>query len=61
MFDRDDLEPIKKSQKLRDLEGLSLVELGDYIVQLKQEIIRTEEMISRKTAHQHQASTLFKS
>lgn len=61
MFDRDDLEPIKKSQKPRDLEGLSLVELGDYIIQLKQEIIRTEEMISRKTAHQHQASTLFKS
>lgn len=58
MFDDDETPKIK--QDIVNLEPLSLNELDNYIVELKQEIIRTEEEIKRKKSHMDAASSIFK-
>ncbi len=59
MFD-DDLDPQKKKKTLKKLDSLSLDELRDYIAELKEEIIRAEGEIARKSTHMSAAAALFK-
>ena len=58
MFD-DDLEPQKQLENIKNLEPMSLDELQNYIQEMKDEIIRTEEEIKRKKAHMDAASSVF--
>ncbi len=58
MFDEED-KPIK--QNFVNLEPLSLNELEKYIVELNQEIDRTQDEIKRKKSHMDAASSIFKS
>ncbi len=57
MFDEED-KPIK--QNFINLEPLSLNELEKYIVELNQEINRTQDEIKRKKHHMDAASSIFK-
>ncbi len=59
MFD-DDLEPVNKAPKVKNLEPMSVDELENYILQLKAEILRTENEIGRKKAVMEAASSVFK-
>jgi uncharacterized small protein (DUF1192 family) len=59
MFD-DDLEPVNKAPKVKNLEPMSVDELESYILQLKAEILRTENEIGRKKAVMEAASSVFK-
>ncbi len=60
MFD-DDLDPIKKKPKKKDLESMSVSELEEYVSEMTDEIIRAEADITKKKAHQKAVSSLFKS
>lgn len=57
MFDEED-KPIK--QNFVNLEPLSLNELEKYIIELNQEIVRTQDEIKRKKNHMDAASSIFK-
>ena len=46
-MDTDDLEPVKKSEKV-DFDTLSVEELKEYIEELKTEIIKAENFIQSK-------------
>ncbi len=59
MFDSE-LEPQKKTQKLRNLEPLSVDELTAYVEEMKAEIKRTEAEIVKKKAYANAASSFFK-
>lgn len=59
MFD-DELEPQKQLTAPKNLEPLSLDELANYIAELKQEIMRTEDEVKRKKIHMDAASSVFK-
>lgn len=59
MFD-DEIDPRTKKRTLKSLDKLSIDELQDYIVSLKEEIVRTEGEIARKAAHAAAASSFFK-
>ena len=59
MFD-DDLDPKKKSAKLKNLEPLSVDELLEYVETLKAEITRAEADIAKKKAYSKAASSFFK-
>lgn len=59
MFD-DEPAPLKKPQKIKDLERLSIDELYDYIKELKEEIVRVEADIEKKKAKMAAASSFFK-
>jgi uncharacterized small protein (DUF1192 family) len=56
----DDLEPQKKKKVLKKLDSLSLDELRDYIAEMKEEILRAEGEIARKSSHMSAAAALFK-
>ncbi len=56
----DDLDPKKKPQKLKNLEPMSVDELGHYVEALKAEIVRTEAEIAKKKAYASAASSFFK-
>lgn len=58
MFDDEDVPKIKTD--IVNLEPLSIDELEKYIVELKNEIVRTEEEIKRKQSHMDAASSIFK-
>ena len=58
MFDEEEFG--KKPVGPKDLEPLSLDELGDYIADLKAEIARSEGEIERKKAHMNAAASVFK-
>jgi len=60
MFD-DDLPKPKTSAFPRNLEGMSISELQDYIEGLKGEIEKVEQDISNKKASQDVAASIFKS
>ena len=60
MFD-DDLDPIKKKPKQKDLEPMSVSELEEYVLEMQGEIVRVEADITKKKAHQEAVSSLFKS
>lgn len=58
LFD-DDIPNTPKGQP-KNLEPMSVSELEDYINDLKSEIIRVEEDIKKKKAHQDAAASVFK-
>jgi len=58
MFDDEDAQRIKTD--IINLEPLSIDELDKYIVELKDEITRTQDEIKRKKAHMDAASSVFK-
>ena len=59
MFD-DDLPKKKTEDFPRNLERLSVSELQEYIEELKGEIRRVENEISKKKASEEAASSFFK-
>ena len=59
MFD-DELPKPKTSKFPRNLENMSVSELGDYIDELKAEIGKAEADIDKKKASQDAASSIFK-
>lgn len=59
MFD-DDLDPKKKTAKLKNLEPMSVDELAAYIEDLKAEIVRVETDMAKKKAYNSAASSFFK-
>ena len=60
MFDDDRPSP-KDVTFPRNMESMSISEIEDYIVDLKQEISRAEADIAKKKASQESASSIFKS
>ena len=58
-MDTDDLEPVKKSEKV-DFDTLSIEELREYIDELKAEIIKAENFIQSKQGDRLKAEELFK-
>ena len=59
-MDTDDLEPRKAKPKLKNLDPMSVEDLGEYIEELKAEIRRVEENMQKKKAHLSVAAGLFK-
>ncbi len=60
-LDTDDLEPQrKKTPALKDLSGLSVTELKDYIGYLESEIARARVAIDAKQAFKNAAEAFFK-
>ena len=60
-MDLDDLEPRNRPPQKKNLEVMSLDELDDYIAELKAEIARVEQEISKKRDHMSSADSIFKS
>ena len=60
MFHDNDLDPKAKKPQPRDLENLSVEELAEYIVDLKDEIQRAEKDIQAKGAQKSAADAFFK-
>ena len=60
MFHDDDLDPKTKKPQPRDLENLSVEELAEYIIDLKDEIQRAEKDIQAKGAQKSAADAFFK-
>ena len=58
-MDTDELEPVKKSEKI-DFGTLSVEELKKYIDELKAEIIKAENFIQSKQGDRLKAEELFK-
>jgi uncharacterized small protein (DUF1192 family) len=59
MFD-DDLPPRKKEVAPKNLTDMGIVELEEYIVELKAEIVRTEKEIEKKKVIRDRAASVFK-
>jgi len=59
-IDPEDLEPKKQKPKPRDLEGLGVAELRDYLADLEAEIARAKAAIARKEDHRSGAEAFFK-
>ena len=59
-MDEEDLEPRRKTPKLRDLAPLAVAELETYITELKDEIVRVENEIAAKRKQRGGAESLFK-
>ena len=59
-MDEDDLEPRRKTPKLRDLAPLAIAELEAYIDELRAEILRVEGEIGAKRKQRGGAESLFK-
>lgn len=59
-MDADDLEPRNKPQALKNLDPMSIEELKDYILALKDEIARAEQAITAKQAVKAGAEAFFK-
>jgi uncharacterized small protein (DUF1192 family) len=59
-MDTDDLEPRKQAVKPKDLDGMSVAELKDYIAGLEAEIERARAKIAAKEAHRAGAAALFR-
>jgi uncharacterized small protein (DUF1192 family) len=56
----DDLEPRNQPPKPKDLSGMGISELEDYIAGLEAEIARARGMIEGKRAARHGADSFFK-
>lgn len=59
-IDVDDLEPLRRKPKPRDLDGLSIEELNDYVANMEAEIRRVREKIAAKQSHTSAAAALFR-
>ena len=60
-MDTDDLEPVKKKPQKKDLGRMSIEGLGEYIGELKDEIVRAEDAIAKKNKAREGAESFFKS
>lgn len=60
MFD-DDLDPRTKKAVRKNLEPMSIDELGHYIKSMQEEIERVRAEMEKKKAYQQAASSIFKS
>jgi uncharacterized small protein (DUF1192 family) len=58
--DDEDLEPRRKTLKLRDLAPLAIAELETYITELESEILRVRDEIAAKRKQRGGAESLFK-
>jgi uncharacterized small protein (DUF1192 family) len=59
-MDWDDLEPKRKSVEKRNLDALSVDELGEYVVELQAEIERARKAAAAKEKVKLGAEALFK-
>jgi uncharacterized small protein (DUF1192 family) len=59
-MDFEELDPKTKKPQPRNLQPMSIAELGAYIETLKAEIARVEAEIAAKKAQQTGAASLFK-
>jgi len=59
MFD-EEFTPRKKPQTIRNLEDMGIAELEEYILELKSEIVRTEQEIEKKKKIRDRAASVFK-
>ncbi|MSP88730.1 MAG: DUF1192 domain-containing protein [Alphaproteobacteria bacterium] len=59
-MDTDDQEPRKTAAPKRDLQGLSIGDLKDYIAELEAEIERARAQIEAKQSVRAGADALFK-
>lgn len=59
-MDTDDLEPITKRPKKKDLTRMSITDLRDYIDELRLEIARAETAIAGKSEARKGAEGFFK-
>lgn len=59
-MDEEELEPRKKTPKLRDLGPMAIAELEAYIGSLEQEIMRARDEIAAKRKQRSGAEGLFK-
>ena len=59
-MDIEELDPIKKKPVKKDLARMSIGDLRDYIVELKSEIVRAENVIASKDKARAGAETFFK-
>ena len=59
-MDTDDLEPVAKKPKKKDLGRMSIADLKDYIDEMKIEIARAEAAIASKGSARQGAETFFK-
>lgn len=59
-IDTDDLEPLRRKPKPRELDTLSIEELNEYVANMEAEIKRVREKIAAKQAHGSAAAALFK-
>ena len=59
-IDPEELEPKKQKPKPRDLEGLGVAELENYIAELEAEIARARAEIAAKRKQRGGADALFK-
>jgi len=60
-MDMDDLDPIKRKAGQKDLDEMSIEAIGEYIEDLKAEMIRAEMVIEDKRAARSGADAFFKS
>ena len=60
-MDLEDLEPLKKKSKPKDLDAMGVDELEDYLEALEAEADRVKEKIAAKRAYKDGAAALFKS
>ena len=60
MLEEDDLAPLRKAPKPKDLTPLSIADLEAYIGALRAEIARAEEAIAAKHHQRGGAESLFK-
>jgi uncharacterized small protein (DUF1192 family) len=58
--DEEELEPRRKTPKLRDLAPLAIAELETYITELEAEILRVKDDIAAKRKQRGGAEALFK-
>lgn len=59
-MDDEDLAPRKAKPQLKNLDPISIEELGDYIAELKDEIARVEREIAKKQKVRDGAAALFR-
>jgi len=59
MINVDEFEPQKSSATPKDLQGMSVNELKDYIAALNVEIVRAEDTIRKKEEHKSGVDALF--
>ncbi len=59
-MDLEDLEPLSKKPKPKDLDSLGVEELEDYLAELEAEMARVREKLAAKKAYLSGAETLFK-
>ena len=59
-MDDNDLDPLTKRPKLKDLDVMSIEALTEYIAGLRTEIERAEAAIDAKESHRAAADSVFK-